>query len=73
MKHLEITTGPHKTTLKVDAGKLIDVTSHSMDDLIEVREGGTSFDGKSFWLNNIYNWTIGLDAGGETILVPVLK
>ena len=40
--------------------------------MVDRRSGG-EFEGRGFYLSGKYNWVIGLDSEGVTILVPLKK
>ena len=62
----------------VPADKLIDVgkegASFELNNspTIQIRTGG-DFADHAFWLDHKYDWVLGLDRAGETILVPLKK
>ena len=41
--------------------------------LIELRSNSSKFGNKSFWLTNRYDWILGKDEMGATILIPLKK
>lgn len=57
---------------EIKKSELVSVTSETITSYLTNRTGG-DFAGHAFYLDSCYDWVLGLDSDGCTILVPTKK
>ena len=69
MKEIRLRKDRESNTIEIDRDNLVEEITN-IEDFIEVRDDG-EFENRAFFLDDCYEWEIGRDNQGCTILVPI--
>lgn len=72
MKKLRVTYGIDEEQIDIPIKRMVEVYDTERADLLSVRLNG-AFRSRGFWLNDEYDWVLGLDDKDCPVLIPLRK